>query len=168
MSPVLRQKTGGFAAGMYETDDMAHKYKKAERKPVVKMAVKKTEQFYTFSKKEAEVMEIFWETGEPLSRAEILERASSRNCTWKPNSVHILLNSLLDKGALQVEGYYLSSRKLGRTFGPAVTRQEYALMQVLHASQLAERAGVPLEQQIESLKNRTAPKKTARSRIKEK
>lgn len=85
---------------------------------------------FTLSKKELELMELFWDADCPLSRSEILERAEHRVCTWKPNSVHILVNSLLDKGALRVAGYYLNSRKLGRTFEPSLSKKGY-LLQIL-------------------------------------
>lgn len=94
--------------------------------------------YYTLSKKEKELMELFWDAGCPLSRAEILERAATRKCSWKPNSVHILVNSLLDKKAVRVSGYYLSSRKLGRTFESAITPEDYAVMQVELAAHKAE------------------------------
>ncbi len=97
---------------------------------------------FTMSKKEKELMDLFWDAGAPLSRAEILERAEKRKCTWKPNSVHILLNSLLDKKAVQVAGFYLNSRKLGRTFEPAVTREQYAVMQVELAAKQARSEGI--------------------------
>ncbi len=120
------------------------------------MELQTQETYYTFSKKEAELMAIFWDADAPLSRAEILERAENRSCSWKPNSIHILLNALLSKKAVRVAGYYLSSRKLGRTFEPAITRQDYALMQVLHASRKAEEAGVPVKAQITALKEKNA------------
>lgn len=94
---------------------------------------------FTLSKKEKELMELFWDAGCPLARGEILERAAARTCTWKPNSVHILLNSLLDKGAVEVSGYYLNSRKLGRSFQAAVSREEYAVMQVHIAVETAKK-----------------------------
>lgn len=97
---------------------------------------------FTLSKKEKELMDIFWIAGAPLSRAEILERAATQKCSWKPNSVHILLNSLLDKKAIDVAGFYLSSRKLGRTFQAVVSREEYALMQVELAAKRAKDEGV--------------------------
>ncbi len=88
---------------------------------------------YTFSPKEQEFMEILWEAEEPLGRQEILDRAEQRHCTWKPNSIHIILNALLDKGAVKVTDYYLSSRKLGRNFKAAIGKEEYAVMQVRKA-----------------------------------
>ncbi len=97
---------------------------------------------FTLSKKEKELMDLFWDADAPLSRAEILERAEKRKCSWKPNSVHILVNSLLDKKAVQVAGFYLNSRKLGRTFEPALTREDYAIMQVELAADQARAEGV--------------------------
>ncbi len=97
---------------------------------------------FTLSKKEKELMDIFWTAEAPLSRAEILEHAAEQKCSWKPNSVHILVNSLLDKNAVQVAGFYLSSRKLGRTFEPAITREDYAIMQVEIAADQAKAEGV--------------------------
>lgn len=107
--------------------------------------------YFLLSKKEMELMELFWDAGCPLARAEILERAENRQCSWKPNSVHILVNSLLDKGALQVAGYYLNSRKLGRTFEPALSRQDYALMQVAQAADNAHEVGLKSPSLISAL-----------------
>lgn len=97
---------------------------------------------FTLSKKEKELMNLFWNADAPLSRAEILERAEQQKCSWKPNSVHILLNSLLDKKAVQVAGFYLNSRKLGRTFEAAISREDYAIMQVAIAADEARAEGV--------------------------
>lgn len=84
---------------------------------------------YTFSPKEMELMQILWDAGEPLGRQEILDRAAEGECTWKPNSVHILLNALLSKGAVTVAGYYQNSRKVGRNFKAAITKEQYSIMQ---------------------------------------
>ncbi len=78
-------------------------------------------------------MEILWEAGEPLDRQEILNRAAAKPVTWKPNSIHIILNGLLNKGAVRVAGYCLNSRKLGRTFEAVITKEQYAIMQVRKA-----------------------------------
>ena len=83
--------------------------------------------YCVLSKKEMELMQIFWEEGYPLGRAEICDLAAQRECSWKPNSIHILLNSLLEKGMLEVAGYFLNNRKLGRTFEALVTPKAYYL-----------------------------------------
>ncbi len=93
---------------------------------------------FTCSKKELELMELLWDAEEPLSRQEIMSRAESRKCSWKPNSIHILLNSLMKKEAVRVAGYYLHARKLGRNFEAAITKKEYYAMQV---SMALEEAG---------------------------
>lgn len=119
-----------------------------------------SDRYFVLSKKEQELMELFWDAGCPLARAEILERAAQRQASWKPNSVHILVNSLMDKGALQVAGYYLNSRKLGRTFEPAVTVREYHLMQVRHAVETALETGADPKEIEESLKQVRNKKKS--------
>ena len=52
------------------------------------------------TRSEMEIMDVLWEAGKPLSRADLLEHTEEK--TWKDSSVHILLNSLLQKGAIQV------------------------------------------------------------------
>ena len=54
------------------------------------------------TKSEMEIMDVFWASQEPLSRADLLER--STNKSWKDSSVHILLNGLLAKGAIEEVG----------------------------------------------------------------
>ncbi len=87
-------------------------------------------EFCPLSKKELEFMGIFWESSSALSRQDILDRAAQRECSWKPNSIHILLNSLLEKGFIRVAGYYIKTKKVGRTFEAAITREKYAITQV--------------------------------------
>ena len=54
------------------------------------------------TRSELEIMNVIWAAGRPLTRGEILELSVDK--TWKENSVHILLNRLLAKGAI-AEGY---------------------------------------------------------------
>jgi predicted transcriptional regulator len=70
-----------------------------------------------------EIMDVLWETGEALSRSDLLER--SENKTWKDSSVHILLNGLLAKKAIYEAGFVKRSKTYGRTFAPTMTREEY-------------------------------------------
>lgn len=75
------------------------------------------------TKNEIEVMDVFWEAGEALSRAELLNRSVDKS--WKSNSVHILLNSLLKKGALREAGFVRSGKTYGRKFEANVSCEEY-------------------------------------------
>ena len=75
------------------------------------------------TKNEIEVMDVFWGVGRPLSRAELLNLSVDKS--WQSNSVHILLNNLLKKGALREAGFARSGKTYGRTFEAALTCEEY-------------------------------------------
>ena len=62
------------------------------------------------TRSEMEIMDVLWEAGKPLSRADLLEHTEEK--TWKDSSVHILLNSLLQKGAIQEAGLVKRGKNL--------------------------------------------------------
>ncbi len=80
------------------------------------------------TKSELEVMDVLWEDGSALSRADFLERSSQKS--WKDSSVHILLNGLLHKGAIREAGFVKRSKTYGRTFVPTLTREEYYALNI--------------------------------------
>ena len=75
------------------------------------------------TKSELQIMDVLWASDVPLSRSDLLERSEEK--TWKDSSVHILLNGLLAKGAIQEAGFVKRSKTYGRTFMPSLTREEY-------------------------------------------
>ena len=75
------------------------------------------------TRSEMEIMDVLWNEGIPLSRADLLDRSEEKR--WKDSSVHILLNGLLKKGAISEAGFVKRSKTYGRTFLPALTREEY-------------------------------------------
>jgi len=75
------------------------------------------------TRSEMEIMDVMWDTGVPMSRSDLL--AHSEEKTWKDSSVHILLNGLLQKGAIQEAGLVKRSKTYGRVFIPTLTREEY-------------------------------------------
>ncbi|MDO5153321.1 MAG: BlaI/MecI/CopY family transcriptional regulator [Eubacteriales bacterium] len=75
------------------------------------------------TKSEMEIMDVLWESDKPLSRADLLARSEEK--TWKDSSVHILLNGLLQKGAIQEAGLVRRSKTYGRVFSPTLSREEY-------------------------------------------
>jgi len=80
------------------------------------------------TKSEMEIMDVLWASDVPLSRADLLERSEEK--TWKDSSVHILLNGLLQKGAIREAGVVKRSKTYGRTFSPTMTREEYFAMTI--------------------------------------
>ena len=75
------------------------------------------------TKSEMEIMDVLWAQKTPMSRADLLEHDEEK--TWKDSSVHILLNSLLQKNAIREAGFVRRSKTYGRTFEPTLTREEY-------------------------------------------
>lgn len=75
------------------------------------------------TKSEMEIMDVLWASDAPLSRVDLLSRNEEK--TWKDSSVHILLNGLLQKGAIREVGFVKCSKTYGRTFAPVLTREEY-------------------------------------------
>ena len=75
------------------------------------------------TRSEMEIMDVMWEAGIPMSRSDLLVHSEEK--TWKDSSVHILLNGLLQKGAIREAGLVKRSKTYGRTFTPTMTREEY-------------------------------------------
>ena len=76
-----------------------------------------------FTKSEMQIMDVLWASDVPLSRSDLLEHSEEKS--WKDSSVHILLNGLLQKGAIQEAGLVKRSKTYGRIFSPTMTREEY-------------------------------------------
>ena len=72
---------------------------------------------------ECEIMNLFWSVKEPLSKSDIITLSPKRR--WKEKSIHILLNSLLAKGMIEVSGFVNTRTSISRTFFPCCTQEEY-------------------------------------------
>ena len=75
------------------------------------------------TKNELEIMDVLWEQKLPLSRGELL--SLPENKTWMDSSIHILLNSLLRKGAIREAGYAKCGKTSGRVYEAALSCAEY-------------------------------------------
>ena len=85
------------------------------------------------TKSEMQIMDVLWAADVPLSRSDLLEKSEQKS--WKDSSVHILLNGLLQKGAIREAGFVKRSKTYGRTFEPTLSREEYfALTIYSHAN----------------------------------
>lgn len=92
------------------------------------------------TRSEMEIMDVLWEDGGALSRADLLERSEGKS--WKDSSVHILLNGLLKKGAIREAGFVKRSKTYGRTFLPTMTREEYFAMTIFSHRHKPELVGI--------------------------
>ena len=83
------------------------------------------------TKNELEVMLVLWSAKRDLTHTEIIEL--SVNPSWKPSTIHTLLNGLMKKGAITVANLKLSGKIFGRTFVSTITKEEYMVFQAEHA-----------------------------------
>lgn len=80
------------------------------------------------SQNELEVMELLWSENCALTRTEIIDL--SPNKSWKPSTIHLLLNSLLKKEVIRVDGFKPTGKNYGRTFAAAMTREVYTAQEL--------------------------------------
>ncbi len=76
----------------------------------------------TLSQNEYIIMQLLWSENRPLSRAEILKGTPSKN--WNPASVHLILNSMISKGAIKITD---EEKTYGRTYEALLSQREYIL-----------------------------------------
>lgn len=72
---------------------------------------------------ELEVMETLWLARRSLSRSEIIELSPNRS--WSPRTIHILLNGLLEKGAIMEAGFVKRTKTYGRLYAPRISGEDY-------------------------------------------
>lgn len=75
------------------------------------------------TKNEIEIMDVLWKEKRPLARGEILKLSEDK--TWMDSSVHILLNSMLKKGAIREAGFIKCGKTCGRVYEAALSCEEY-------------------------------------------
>lgn len=88
---------------------------------------------FELTKNELSIMEKLWTSDTPLTRTEIVD--ACKDDDWKSSSIHILLNQLLKKEAIQVAGFARTGNNYGRTFEATLTKDDYALMQLERISE---------------------------------
>ena len=75
------------------------------------------------TKNELQIMDVLWTSGRPLSRGEILTLSTDKS--WMDSSVHILLNSMLKKGAIREAGFVKCGKTSGRVYEAALSCAQY-------------------------------------------
>lgn len=85
----------------------------------------------TLSDNELAVLRALWNADVPLSRPEILDRIPDNH--WNPNSIHLVLNNLIKKGFIRIEGMTKCGQSYGRTYSATKTQAEYAAGLALNA-----------------------------------
>ncbi|MDO5389453.1 MAG: BlaI/MecI/CopY family transcriptional regulator [Clostridia bacterium] len=77
------------------------------------------------TEREYEVMEILWRNPKPMLASDIMEVTKSTS----NNSVHHILNKLMEKGFVKVAGNVKVVKSQSRLYAPAVSAMEYIVME---------------------------------------
>lgn len=72
---------------------------------------------------EYNILLAIWNAGRALTAKEIL--ASMENKSFKDRTIHSILNAMLEKGLIYVDGQKLSSRIYSRCFNASISFAEY-------------------------------------------
>lgn len=88
---------------------------------------KKNQEYFNLLPKEELVMKVLWNTEDALSGSEIAERIPNRD--WPAASIQNILRSLEKKNAIRVDSITKLGKTYGRLFRPAISADEYAVMQ---------------------------------------
>lgn len=80
------------------------------------------------TKNELEVMNTLWKAETEVSRADIIELSPERS--WKDNSIHTILNSLMKKGMVKVVGMKPAGKIFARTFAADMSYEAYLATQI--------------------------------------
>ncbi|MBR6376667.1 MAG: BlaI/MecI/CopY family transcriptional regulator [Oscillospiraceae bacterium] len=84
------------------------------------------------SPNEFKIMQLLWKENRPLSRPEIIELTPERD--WNPNSIHLILNNMIEKGVIRVDGMTRCGRGYGRTYAVCMSNLEYAANLLMDAT----------------------------------
>lgn len=79
---------------------------------------------------EYDILCVLWNEGHPLTSPEILEKFPN-NKDWSSASITLILNNMLKKKVLKIEGYTLCGRVYGRLFAPTMDQFDYAANEAL-------------------------------------
>ena len=71
---------------------------------------------------EREILETMWEYGESITATNLAKVSTSK--TWKTSSVHLLINSLLNKDYIEVVGFEKTTKNYARKFQPVLPKTE--------------------------------------------
>lgn len=102
-----------------------------------------------FSKSEKEIMSVLWAEGRPLSSAEIIELSPDK--IWSPNSIHMILNNLLDKGAIRVAGITVRGKHASRTFEATFSESDGAIRDIRNSNSFKKGSFRVMKEVVSSL-----------------
>ena len=83
--------------------------------------------YFELTRKEHEIMDIFWSRNGDFTANDLISLSPDR--TWSEKSLHVILNNLVEKGALEVVAEIKIAKTKARVYNYAISQNEYAVMQ---------------------------------------
>lgn len=81
---------------------------------------------YHLTTAEESVLEILWNSKDPLTGQQIIEEAKmDESNSWQERSIFLFLNSLMDKKFIESVGFVRAGKTYARTFLPVLSRPEF-------------------------------------------
>jgi len=93
------------------------------------------------TEKEMEIMAVLWSKKSSMTAAEIIE--ASNNRTWKENSIYIILNSLIKKGAVILTRDKPTMTNYAKTYTPIITSEEYTIAYIRNMKKTGIEIDIP-------------------------
>ena len=81
------------------------------------------------TKTEKDILEFLWDHGSPLTASEIVDLCPDRQ--WKASYIHLVLQSMLKKKVIQIEGFKPTSKNYARAFVPAMSRESFLVHEMV-------------------------------------
>lgn len=82
------------------------------------------------TKSELEVMQVLWQSDEELSSSGIVAMSEKAGVHWQKSYIHLLINSLLEKGMIEIAGFVKNAKNYSRTFKAKLSKAEYITMRL--------------------------------------
>lgn len=81
---------------------------------------------YHLTAAEESVLDILWNSKDPLTGQQIIEEAKKdESNSWQERSIFLFLNSLMDKKFIESIGFVRAGKTYARTFQPVLSRPEF-------------------------------------------
>ena len=89
--------------------------------------LKKSRDEFTVS--ELSILKLLWEKNISLTAAEMLEKLPDLNLF--STSIYVIVNGMIDKGLLIVDGKVKRGKRHARTYKPAISQEDFATREAL-------------------------------------
>jgi BlaI family penicillinase repressor len=92
--------------------------------------------------KELQIMAVLWDCETAMTAAEIV--GATKNKTWKENSIYIILNSMLKKGAVKLTLHKPTGTNNARAYRPLIAVEDCVLSHIASIEESGASVDIPV------------------------